>query len=557
MRHLLATALALSLAAPVGAQAPAFSVRAQDRLAQGTAALWTDLDASGLADLVFANGQQAHTLYLQTSPGFFELGGIDLGASQLTDGVFADLDGDGDRDFLHGSLSGSVYLENTGGTLVPAALPGFTGLSDVRTVDAVDVDGDGRLDVFAGTRFGRANVLLLQTETGWQSAEGDLVEDEVTTNAACWGDADDDGDLDVYLANSGGTPDRLYRNDGGGSFSARNLTLNPEDASTSCVWGDADGDLDLDLFVTAANGRRSRLFLNSDGALSLAGTDVFPDVRADLFNASWADLDNDGDMDLVAVGRDEPVRAFIWDAGRFQQDELLLPAGFATAAALYDYDHDGDLDMALSVGDSARDEPNLIARNDLPAGTRWIDVALRGTASNGEGVGASVTAYLRGADGLRALRQTMLAHTSRRTQSNTELHFGLGDAVLDSVAVRWPTGARDVYTDLAEGDRAVLMERTGVDAARAPRAAGLSLDVWPNPVRETLRAALWSGADGLASVEVVDVLGRRVRYQTHLLRAGVRAGLEIDLGELAPGVYVVRGRQAGASVSSRVTLTGR
>ena len=560
MRTFFAVLACLAVLPPVvAAQAPPFSLRYLDFRSQGTAALWTDFDGDGTTDFFFANGQDVHSLYRQTAPGIYKAEGGSFPAPQLTDGVFADLDGDGDRDFLHGSLNYNTCFANENGVFIARSVPGLGTFPDTRTIETVDVDGDGRLDIFAGTRNQQRNVLLLQTADGWQNAPGDLPNDTSTSNAACWGDLDGDGDLDAYVANSGGAPNRAFRNDGGGALNAWDLGIeeDAEDASTSCLLGDADGDLDLDLFVTVANGRPSRLYLNEDGAFTQAPDEVFPALVGDFFNASWGDLDNDGDLDLVVVGRDEPVRAFIANGGRFAEAVLETERSsisFCTAVALHDLDGDGDLDAAISAGDSNTVERSFVLRSDLAGGGGWVDIALRGTVSNREGIGAAVTAYLSDADRSWAVRQTALAHTSRRTQSDIERHVGSGAATLDSVAVRWPTGVRDVYTGLAVGERALLVERPPVSAAPGPHDLGLSLDVRPNPASGPIRAALRSSTDGAATVEVFDASGRRVWRRARVLRAGVREDIEIDLDRPAAGIYVVRVRQDDAAVSTRVTL---
>ena len=554
--------LAIALVAPLAAaQTADFTRVAVDLPLQGTAALWTDYDGDGETDLFFANGQDDSSLFVRDNPGPFVRQTISLSNAQHTDGVFADIDGDGDRDYLRGSLSSSVYFRREGSGFVAANLPGFSGLSEVRTVEAVDVDGDGRLDVLAGTRTG-PTVLLLNTLTGWEPAADDLAQDQSTTASVCWGDADDDGDLDLYMTTSAGEPNRAFRNDGG-AFAAWDLGIDEDasEATTSCSWGDADGDGDLDLFTTAANGGRSRLYLNDGATLTLAPTSVFPDLRADLFNATWGDVDNDGDLDLVVVGRDEPQRVFYSLAGRFREVRTILsPGAFNVAVALLDFDADGDLDAAVATGDANVREANTILENRLDASNGWLGVRLVGTQSNREGVGAAVTVYASSGDQTLQLRQTVLAHTSRRTQADTRLHFGLGDTSVDSVVVRWPTGVREVYEDVEGGEVVALVETDGALASEPglpTSEATLSLDVWPNPARGAVSVRVSSAVSGAALVEVFDVRGRRVWSGSQPLAAGELATLSVEADEWAPGVYAVRVRTGSAVVSTRITLTRR
>lgn len=150
--------------------------------------------------------------------------------------------------------------------------------------------------------------------------------------------------------------------------------------------GDADGDGIDDLYVSQPGGLPNRLYLGrADGAFvdgaRAAGLDVLDDTSMSLF----ADLDNDGDQDLILIGA-EPL-LFVNDGkGRFEfrADSGLQPpperAALLTGAALADYDLDGDLDLYVCSYDfwqagSEYDAPtpyydasngpaNLLFRND-------------------------------------------------------------------------------------------------------------------------------------------------------------------------------------------------
>src|SRR3954468_13886709 len=103
--------------------------------------------------------------------------------------------------------------------------------------------------------------------------------------------------------------------------------------------------------------------------------------------------------------------------------------GLATAA----FDHDGDPDILL-LGIA---EPPRLLRNDAGHRNHWIGIALEGTRSNRDGVGAlvRVTAprreHVRGRGG----------GTSYLSASDPRLLFGLGAAArVERLEVRWPSG---------------------------------------------------------------------------------------------------------------------
>jgi hypothetical protein len=116
--------------------------------------------------------------------------------------------------------------------------------------------------------------------------------------------------------------------------------------------GDYNGDGLEDLYVCQPSGLPNRLYRNNgDGTFSdvttEAGLAVLDDTRAALF----ADIDNDGDQDLILITASQPLLFRNNGSGRFTFDSssgLHIPeaeAGSLTSAALADYDNDGWLDL--------------------------------------------------------------------------------------------------------------------------------------------------------------------------------------------------------------------
>jgi hypothetical protein len=115
-----------------------------------------------------------------------------------------------------------------------------------------DVDGNGRLDVVAVMQ----NVVILyKTDDAGQLVPQDLITRTHTGRDALFGvsmaDYDGDADLDLYLSDYPG-PNLLLRNDGG-TFTdvsdAAGVAGPPGHHSTSSAWADLDRDGDLDLVV--------------------------------------------------------------------------------------------------------------------------------------------------------------------------------------------------------------------------------------------------------------------------------------------------------------------
>jgi hypothetical protein len=119
-------------------------------------------------------------------------------------------------------------------------------------------------------------------------------------------------------------------------------------------------------------------------------------------------------------------------------------------SAYADIDGDGDLDVIMTSNGG----PARLFRNDGGAKNHWLRVTLRGKASNRDAIGAEVTVK---AGGLVQRRQLFPAKGYLSSVERT-LTFGLGSiAQVDSLAVRWPSGKRTEIKGVAP-DRAYLVD---------------------------------------------------------------------------------------------------
>jgi hypothetical protein len=287
-------------------------------------------------------------------------------------------------------------------------------------------------------------------------------------------DYDDDGDVDLYVANDA-MENYLYRNEGNGTFTDTGLesgTAFSVDGDSSASMGgefaDFDRDGDLDLLVPDI--RNNNLYRNLGDGFFEDVTGVTGVAEISRQYTSWGgcfvDFDNDADLDIFisngsefGIGVQENLllenipgsrsaRAF--RNAREQLGPAILKKNLARGCALGDYDNDGDMDVLILC----LDQPSRLLRNEGGSRRHWIQVRLRGTPSNRDGVGARV--QVRTGDQVQTAERKSAA--SYLSQNGPRLHFGLGESTkVDEVVVRWPSGIVQTRKDLPV-DQVVLFE---------------------------------------------------------------------------------------------------
>ena len=174
------------------------------------------------------------------------------------------------------------------------------------------------------------------------------------------------------------------------------------------------------------------------------------------YSPNIADFDNDGWKDIFVsrghvqspnmAGRsqiDQPNTVFR-NLGGNKFSALTEEAGFTAlppkrhrGAAVGDFNHDGKLDIVVT----ALSAPAEIWMNDSPDHNHWLELALEGTKSNRDGIGAKIKIVAGG----RAQYDQVSHAAGYASSSAGPVHFGLGTAnMADEIEIRWPSGTKQV-----------------------------------------------------------------------------------------------------------------
>ena len=415
-----------------------------------------------------------------------------------------------------------LYKNNCDGTFTDISTnSGITAPHPAMMAAFGDIDNDGDLDLFITSPGSFATGLTAQTlylnngdETfsdisvpaGIASSLGGCVVNFVDLNK--------DGYQDILLGNCnnlafpGGVgtapgipipgPWELWHNNGNNTFTdianAAGLNARPG-FPMALTMADIDNDGDLDIFATGLGVFFSDPSVTPFGLLTEQvlfvnngdGTFIDATYSHGLGGVNWgwgatfADFDNDGDEDLFHAGSMPPVfgvigpglaspgRLYLNDGnGHMSNVETFgLEEDFVSGLAAADYDGNGFVDLVIAktahtslnrFGLPFSGNGQLVLLKNNGNNNHSITVALKGTTSNTNGIGARVQAKT----GNITQTKVVFAGTGFASDNSPWLTFGLGQRKFVKLQVTWPSGLIEKFNHIAANQLVTLEEGTGI-----------------------------------------------------------------------------------------------
>ena len=425
---------------------------------------WVDYNHDGWMDIFVINRHARNSLYRNNKNRTFTKLDNHILVNNVMDttaATWADFDNDNDIDvfIVHPNENNELYVNDGTGL--------FTSISDDIVVTDIglsygaswiDVNNDGHLDLYVTKTGVEPNALYLNQGNGHFEKISTTRITTIHGKAFAFGDYRQNGFMDLII------PDEvaLFLNTGQLSFYRMDTSvLNLDSAQNSfesAIWADFDNDTYMDLYLIHQNINNVLLHNDRQGGFKQIKNIPPCEDGGRTINASWADFDRDGDLDLF-VPRLDFNNLFYENLGNYQFNRINtgdIATGKGQSSAVADYDNDGDMDLLV-----VRSDDRHILLENQSTDSHWIGIRCIGMNSNRSAIGAQITvnALIYGKN-IQQVRQ-ISAQTGHNTMDSQIMLFGLGDqALIDQIMVNWPGGNvsrlkqvnSDQYITIVEND---------------------------------------------------------------------------------------------------------
>ena len=285
----------------------------------------------------------------------------------VSDIHLSDIDGDDDLDIV-GTVFWDkkvFWIRNDGASIFSDAIIIENNLAGANSVDVGDIDGDGNLDlIVASYGDGFGSEVIDNAITWYRNEDGlggfssslTILENDNRPSEVKLADIDMDQDLDVVCTLGDGGVKWIENLDGAGNFGLSNNVSGDNIRLSRLEVGDMDQDGDVDIICSSYNDSPTVLYINEDGQGNFSDFITVSELAST--SLSMSDLDQDGDIDIVAT----TASSFAMDVAWYEQSDddfnftthviSESPVRDGNNVGVADLDNDGDLDViSASISD--------------------------------------------------------------------------------------------------------------------------------------------------------------------------------------------------------------
>ncbi len=534
-------------------------------LSSSRSANFIDVNGDGWDDIFFTNGLstgEKNILYLNNGNGTFTtLTDDDIVEHSIraVGASFADVDNDNDLDGYvttwgaGGQPKRNYFYRNNGNGTFNFEENVAPNLTYSETATWIDVNNDQLLDLYITNSAQSLRNLYFENQgdgTFLQRTDLIITNENIPSRSVDWVDYDNDGDSDLFVTNEGNNKNTLYRNDGVNNFTQiTDLEIVTQIRnSMGSSWADVDNDGDFDLIVTNWE-QANQLFINENGVFTEVTNSEIAEAGINSFGSTFADIDNDGDLDLLILNSYNDTHfsnsLFINDGnGNFTKDTSSALAnfeGWTYSAAFGDYNNDGWLDVILANNQDESQE-NAVFKN-TGTGNNWLKIKCIGTNSNKSAISTivKITAIING-NSVTQIRKVE-ANSGYASQNSLTTHFGLGNATeIQQIQIKWPSGLIENFSGININSMNNLTEGTGTMVLNEINKS--EFKVYPNPVKDILFVE--GKLNSISRLELINSEGKRI--QSFDLELNNRN--KINISNLPNGIYFYKILENGKTIDS-------
>ncbi len=409
------------------------------------------------------------------------------------------------------------------------------------------------------TENGAQNYLYRNNGNGLfiKVTQGAIVTSVGHSNSSTWCDYDNDGYIDLFVSNGGAfetfdVRNFLYKNNGDGTFTEISSSVSGiEDSfASSGNWGDFDNDGDFDLFVTNYSGNDNIIYVNNgNGTFSKVDVGDMSHDGGDTVSSALGDYDNDGDLDIYVTNDFNENNNFYinngdWTFTKIISGDFVNDGGRSNGATWADYDNDGDLDLFVPNGQRPQRQNNILYRNEGNA-NHWINIKCEGLTSNRSAIGTKIKAKaIINNTPTWQLRQ-IAGGTGFNAQNSLNVEFGFGGTtIIDSLIIEWPSGLNETYVNVEVDKFYKAVEGIGLnpvltgikEVEEIPIEFKLSQN-YPNPFNPETIIKYEIPFATIVVLDIYNSLGEKVKNVLSEFKNAGSYEVSVNLNGLPTGIY--------------------